>query len=69
MGELSVLSKALELLTYTCETCSCLVLRDSGDDHETWHDALEYEWPERQTVRAIETVTLPVDAEVADGLA
>lgn len=66
MAELTVLSNALELLTYTCETCSALVLRDSGDEHELWHDSLdEYRQPP-DTVRAIETVTLP---EVADGLA
>lgn len=59
MGELSVLQKALELLTYTCESCSCLVLRDNGDDHETWHDSLEYEWPDAPPLRPVVDLELP----------
>lgn len=67
MAELAVLQKALELLTYTCETCSALVLRDSGEDHELWHDALEYEWPEPTPLRPV--VDVPLPEVVADGLA
>jgi len=42
MGDLTVLTNALNLLTYTCESCGCLVLRTAGAEHEAWHDALEY---------------------------